>query len=176
MSTVRSLRSRLAVACLLLAACSKAPAHETGGDEPNRYRAAGFSYVPPAGWETRDFPGLKYKIATGPVHDGFAANLNVVDEAFSGPLKVYVGANLENMGRMMPNFAVASQADFETDDGVDGTRLVATSTQNDMAMRQVFYFIPGKGKFYVVTCSDLAQHEGAQETACDDAARSFRVD
>jgi hypothetical protein len=181
MRSIGTLRSSLALACALTAilavSCKKAaPQHQTAGDEPSRYRAAGFSYVPPQGWEVRDFPGLKYKIAAAAPADGFAPNLNVVDEAFAGSLDTYVSLNLQNLAKALPGYEKVSQETFRTADGVDATKLVVLSTQSNVPLRQLFYMVPASGKFYVVTCSDHADHKGSHDAECDAAAKTFRVD
>ena len=108
MFEVRSRRSTLALAlCLSLAACSKpsstaAPtaSSPTGtaavaqADEPGRFHGKGFSYLPPQGWALKEIPGLTNKVALATPADGFAPNLNVVDEEFGGSPDEYLEANL----------------------------------------------------------------------------------
>src|SRR6266446_6964448 len=57
----------------------------------------GFSFIPPAGWEIRSLPGLKYKVLVGPTTVGFTANLNVKDEQYPGSLEDYVKASTESL-------------------------------------------------------------------------------
>jgi hypothetical protein len=55
-----------------------------------------------------EFPGLEYKAHRGPENDGFAANINLVEEGFAGSLDRYVKGNLETMNRLMPPSATNS--------------------------------------------------------------------
>lgn len=192
MTAGHAMCSRIAVATLLAAvvvssACSKPKPqaqgqgqgqaeHLTKGDEPGRSREAGFSFVPPKGWQPREMPGLKFKPVLGTPEDGFAPNINIVDEAFGGPLDTYVNANLENMQKMMPGFVNVSTEAFRSDDGLDAKKLTTESDQNNMHMRQLFYMFPGNGRYFVVTCSDLREHKGKHDTECDASAKTFRLD
>lgn len=45
-------------------------------------KSGGFSYQAPKDWQFREFPGMKYQIAFGPVSGSFGSNINVVDEAY----------------------------------------------------------------------------------------------
>lgn len=161
------------LACRAGEATAKKPA---GPEDPRRHyeTAGGYSVVPPPGWETIDFPAAKYKVFTAAANNGFAANINIVDEGFAGPLTLYVIGNLNAM-KALPGFKKLSQEDLELDSGADAVKVVAATHQMGNDLRQSFYFIPGKGKKYVVTCTQLAA--GQDETAaCDTAARSFRVE
>ena len=81
MTTHRAVVSSLVLVSLwAFAGCGGKPQHLTKGDEPNRHHEAGFSFVPPADWEIREMPGMKYKPALAKPEDGFAPNVNVVDE------------------------------------------------------------------------------------------------
>jgi hypothetical protein len=124
----RGPRAALIVAAPLLA-------EQAGRDvEP----AGGFSYLPPAGWTLMDFPGLKYKVAIGPVTDGFAANINVVDESYHGNLSDYVAANSKNMKAVFKNMKVESQDNFQSDSGEHGCVMICSDEQQGKSLRQTF--------------------------------------
>lgn len=38
----------------------------------------GFSYTPPEGWESMEFPGNEFRFTYGPADDGFSPNLNII--------------------------------------------------------------------------------------------------
>jgi hypothetical protein len=129
---------------------------ETG----SRYveRAGGYSLQAPKGWEFREFPGLKYQIAFGPQKDSFSPNINVVDEAYSGPLKSYVDLNIETLKKLFVQLEMIGREAFVTASGLKGERVITTSLQQKNLLRQTFYFFPGpSGKYLVVTCSALAK-------------------
>jgi hypothetical protein len=137
--------------------------------DPSRYIAADgmFSFSIPSGWILREIPGRKYKAAFGQPIQGFAPNINVVDEAFSGPLNVYVDENLKVLGPAYEtlgyrNFKVLSREVFTTSSRESGVRVVTQCEVNGKGMRQTFYFFDGKdGRKLVVTCTTIA--EGGEE-------------
>jgi len=118
-----------------------------------------FSFSIPEGWTLREIPGRKYKVAFAATADGFAPNINIVDEAFSGALDVYVDGNLkiivegyEKVG--FKNFKVLSREAFTTTTKQAGIRLLTQSEANGNPIRQTFYFFNGKdGRKLVVTCT-----------------------
>ena len=102
----------------------------------------GFSFQAPKGWQLREFPGMKYRIALGPAANSFSPNINIVDEAFSGPLKSYVDANRSTLERMSIQLTVLKREPFATASGMKGERMVITSLQQTSLLRQTFYFLP----------------------------------
>ena len=104
--------------------------------------AGGFSYLPPAGWKIRTFPGLKYKISYTTPAQGFAPNISVVDETSALPLKDYVRAGMSHMNLAYSQFRISSQAPFSTSSGLHGVRLMSDGTVGGRHVRQVFYIFP----------------------------------
>lgn len=114
---------------------------------------AGFSYTIPEGWTLREFPGLKYRIAMGPVEAGFATNINVVDESFGASLEDYLGLLAQGLGNYLKDFVVLGEGPFVTNSGLEGYKLVCTDNQNGRDIGQVFYVFNKEAHFYVLTCS-----------------------
>ena len=123
--------------------------------EPRRHeeKAGGFSFIPPDGWTMRELPGMKYKLAVGPIEGNFAANINTVDENFEGSLKDYVKNNIETIRHLFKDFKLIKQDDFKTESGIPGTRVVIEDKQGDINLRQTFFFLAKGSKKFVVTCS-----------------------
>lgn len=163
---------------ILIASLIASPAFaEDAAGERQHEPAGGYSLVPPAGWQAHEFPGLKYRVFTGPPVGGFAPNLNVVDEYFPGSLDDYVGRNLLVMARMFQAFEKLSQNDFELNSGDRAVRIVAKSVQDPGLVEQSFYFVDGGGgRYFVITCGKLATDERQVAQQCDGSARTFRVD
>jgi hypothetical protein len=139
-------------------------------------QAGGYSLQAPQGWQFREFPGLKYQIAFGPVAKSFSPNINVVDEAYGGSLKSYVDANLQNLEKMFMQFKLIKRAAFVTTGGLSGEKLVTTSLQGKVFLRQTFYFLPGiDGKYFVVTCSSLAEGGESQDTTFEQTMKTFEI-
>ncbi len=118
-----------------------------------------FSFSIPDGWTLREIPGRKYKVAFAAPTNGFAPNINIVDEAFSGALDVYVDGNLKIMAEGyeklgIENFKMLSREAFTTTTKQSGIRLLTQSEVNGNPIRQTFYFFNGKdGRKLVVTCT-----------------------
>lgn len=133
-----------------------------------------FGFVPPDGWKSAEMPGLKFKVILGPSADGFAPNINVVDESFGGSLDAYVKANLDTVQKAFVNGKLVSQEPFATDTGVPGHRAVVENTMQGKKLRQIFYFF-GKDKTkLVVTCSAAAS--APQDAAFEASMKSFRFE
>src|SRR5579871_5121283 len=77
-------------------------------------KGGGFSFVPPPKWEMRDFRGAKYKLAFGPAANGFAPNINFVDEEFQGTLAEYVASNKKTLHQVFAKLKVLGEAEFKT--------------------------------------------------------------
>ncbi|HXT42225.1 MAG TPA: hypothetical protein VN887_19615 [Candidatus Angelobacter sp.] len=134
------------------------PVFAAGTGERHVEPVGGFSYCPPKDWAVKEVPGMKYKIAFGPAAGGFASNINVVDESFSGPLSDYVKANVQVLTKMFKGLKNLGQTDFKTDSGLNGVRLIIQSEQQAHLLRQTLFFFDGKGgRKLVVTCSTLAK-------------------
>ncbi|MHC4600358.1 MAG: hypothetical protein ACYS47_15280 [Planctomycetota bacterium] len=164
---------RLGIAAVLLAVVWGG----CGGEPPKRLyeKDGGFSYDPPANWEIGEFPGLKYRIARGPTTMGFTANINVIDEKFSGTLVEYVDINLTNMKQVIPSLELLKREDFRTADGRPAIRTITETVQHTRRLRQTAYFF-GKGKRkYVVTCSALADGGEALDEVFESSMKTFRL-
>lgn len=114
---------------------------------------AGFSYAIPEGWTLREFPGLKYKVAMGPVESSFTSNINVVDESFGGSFEEYLGLLGQGLVQYLKDFVVLGEGPFVTNQGLEGYKLVCTDNQNGLDIGQVFYVFNKETHFYVLTCS-----------------------
>jgi hypothetical protein len=161
---------------ILLCACDrKAPG---AGQPPRSFheQAGGFSYEPPKGWQLMDFAGAKYRISHGPAANGFAPNINVVEEKFSGSLSKYVDLNLESMKKAFSDITNLKREDFQTEDGAPAIRLITQNKQQGRMLRQTFYFFSNSSRKYVVTCTTLADGGEALDATFADSMRTFRFD
>lgn len=134
------------------------PVFAAGTGERHVESAGGFSYCPPKDWAVKEVPGMKFKAALGPAAGGFASNIVIVDESFSGPLSDYVKATVQALTKTFKGLKNLGQTDFKTDSGLKGVRLIVQSEQQAHLLRQTFFFLDGKdGRKLVVTCSTLAE-------------------
>jgi hypothetical protein len=152
-------RLKAALAVVLVLACGMvARAEDAPVGERHIEVAGGYSFAPPKDWTLKEFPGMKYQFAFGPAANGFAPNINCVDEAFNGTVDTYANENLKSLQAIFQGFKKISQVTFKTEAGVSGVKLVTTSEQQKMALRQTFFFLDGPaGKKLVFTCSCLAE-------------------
>ena len=139
-------------------------------------RAGGFSFVQPKGWEFQDSPVMKFKIAIGPSQNGFAPNINVVNEQFKGTLEEYTNANIATMRGAFSKLRIIEQVEFKTTAGLPGRRLVIESEQNDKLLRFSFYFFGTAGMKYVVTCTALAYGGEKLDTVFAESMKTFRIE
>lgn len=148
-------------------------------EDANRWvveQAVAFSMQAPKGWLFREFPGMKYQIAYGPVVNAFSPNINVVDEAYDGSLSSYVDANIKSLEKLFEKFTLIKRDTFVTISGIRGERMITTSLQMKNMLRQTFYIFPGsKGKYFVVTCSALAAGGELLDSLFEESIRSFRL-
>ena len=147
-------------------------------DSPYRHYepTGGFSYMPPAGWHVVESSGLEYKVAVGPVEDEFAANINVVDEAFSGSLEEYVAASLDNMRQFFQGFRLLSQDEFKPQEGRSGVRIVTENVQNGRKLWQIFYFFDAGATKLVVACTRLADTGEELDATFEESVKTFRFE
>ena len=136
-----------------------------------------FSYIAPAGWQFRNFPGLKFRVAVGPSANKFTPNINIVDEEFRGDLKEYVDKNLENLPKIISGFKLLDRKPFTTASGLQGEKLITTSKQNNQELRQLFYIFPAadRDQYLVVTCSLLAFGGAALDIIFDKSLSTFQL-
>jgi hypothetical protein len=148
-----------------------------GGKPPRAHyeKAGGFSYDPPKGWRIVDFPGLKYRISAGASENGFAPNINVVDEKFSGSLPTYVDLNMETMKKAFTDFKLLKREDFQTEDGLAAVRVVCEDTQQKQRLRQTFCFFGDSSRKYVVTCTALAEGGEKLDPLFAESTKTFRI-
>lgn len=150
----------------------------------NRYTEpeGGFSYVPPKGWVLRRVAIGKYKFASSQPIDGFAPNINVIDEFAVASLDDYVNSQMQGLPKRyeqlgLKNFKVLRQSKFVTNQKLTGIKTVTQSTGNGKTIRQTFYFFEGKNnKKFVVTCSVPEDAGESFDKIFDDSIKSFRTD
>lgn len=147
-----------------------------GTEERRRHTetAGGFSFIPPEGWKIRDFPGRKFKVVVGPANEGFAPNINIVDESFDGSLEDYVKANLNALPKVLKKYRFIKQDDFVTAAGLKGVRVIVESEQNSRLLRQSFYFFSKKNTKFVITCSASAEEGDKLAPVFDGSMKTFR--
>jgi hypothetical protein len=134
----------------------------------------GFSFTPPKGWQEKNIPGLKYKAHIGPPSHGFAPNINVLDDSFSGSLNEYIDGNAGSLKKAFPNLKEVRRHAFSTRSGVQGMKLVTNNNFQGKNLRQTAYFFANGSKKYVVTCSCAGEDARRLEPVFDEAMATFQ--
>lgn len=116
------------------------------------FLGAEFTFDPPSGWEKKDV-GLKHPAFMGPTQNNFRANINVVQEEFSGSLDNYIDHSLKNLRKIFSGFRQLTMEPFTTTSGVEGFRIASESKIGNISVRQIFYVFGKGNNKYVVTCS-----------------------
>ncbi len=148
-------------------------------DKPERHveKEGGFSLVPPKGWETKDQANLKYKIFVGPVTNGVASNLVLVDEAYKGELADYVALNKKSLRAAFKDYKEISEKELKTDGGATFYRVIAEIEHNGVLMRQGFAFFDlGGGKKLVITCTAAADGGAKLDGTFETVLKSFQLE
>lgn len=138
-----------------------------------------FSYQAPSGWTVRDTPLSKYKVSTGTPRNGFAANINIVIEAYAKSLPDYVAANLTAIkgSSLFQNVKVLDQQPFTTSAGLEGTRVEIEDIFGKFNLRQTFYFFDGgSGNKLVITASCLVGDGAAEAPIFDGSMKTFTLE
>jgi hypothetical protein len=139
----------------------------------------GFSFNVPSDWMIEEIPGQKYRMVFAPAVDGFAPNINVVDEPSLGSIDGYVTARLRGLPKRFESasgkeFKTLTQTDFITKFGQRGIRIVTQMEINGRVLRQAEYFFQGReGRVLVVICTVPAYGGEAYEKMFDESMKTF---
>lgn len=138
--------------------------------------AGGFSYTAPNGWKVTTMALSKYKIAYAKPSDGFATNLNVVDENSPLALADYARASVTTLKAKMPGYHFVSQGPFVTKSGLHGVKLVTEAAPQGRKLRQTYFLFPGHGSRKLVVTASVLSAQAAQSAGMIDAAmKTFTV-
>lgn len=140
------------------------------------FEDGGFSIQPPKNWDMKDI-GIKYDAFLDSTRTDFYANIDFIQENYSGSLDDYVDANIVTMKRTIDNFKIVKQSYFTTLSGLKGTKLIATNKQLSLQLQQMFYiFELDKDTKIVITCSDLQTKADTTDAIFEESASTFKVD
>lgn len=161
------------LALAMLVGCDKPALNEPGRvSEPT----GRFSLVVPSGWAWKEIPGFKYKFVIGPARDGFAPNINFIEEDFKGSVEEYATASLGFVSAQMPGARILGREPIATSGGLNGVRAVCENQQNGIQLRQTWYFLGDSTRRFVITCSALATGGEALDPVFETTLKTFRFD
>ena len=133
-----------------------------------------FTYIPPDGWEMISSPRLKYKVAYGKPVNGFAPNINVVDDDFNGTLEDYFGRNLKLVESYFQGYQFIDKGEFITNKGDKGFKLVYEADQQEMRLQLMQYFLGQGKKMFVITYTRPSGAGTELDTLCEGSIRTFQ--
>jgi len=135
----------------------------------------GYSIEPHDGWYVQEFQGLPYKIVITDPIEGFAPNLNIVDEKSSATLDEYVQTNIDYMAQGLQGFKEVEKKSFSAINS-QGVKLIIENQQQGYSLRQTFYiFDAGNDKKVTVTCSAPLQHAQSLDAEFDNMMKTFFI-
>jgi hypothetical protein len=140
----------------------------------------GFSICIPSGWKIGNHPGEVYRIAFGPLENGFSPNINFKSHGVDLTLAEYVSLNVDailtsadSLG--FSNVRLKTRTRFVTNAKSVGFKVVLLSELQGFKLRTVQYFFAGKdGEKLVMTGTTLEDRGAALELVFDRAARSLK--
>lgn len=135
-----------------------------------------FEFTVPSGWTVRSWKGMKFKLCFGPVSNGFAPNMNIMEDKASMTVDKYCQTNEAVLKQKIPSLKIKGKSYFKTAKGLQGVKLVTNSNQEKRNLTQTFYMFPGKGDAkYVVTCTTLATGAAKWGPQFDKSMKTFVV-
>jgi hypothetical protein len=158
---------------LLCGACSKSFDGEQRHYEPK----AGFSIVPPKGWQIERQDGGDL-----PMFMNFTkppAGLNFKRDLKAADLATLVLYTIKRSEQLNPLSRMVTESDFETTSGMKGKRLVFEVPWSDgklPALRQIFYLFVEGSDTHVIWGSVPAVHGTGLDRELDEAAKSYRTE
>lgn len=140
-----------------------------------RLQLDGFSFLPPQVLPVkREIPGFKFPFFFAPPKDGFAPNLNFVDEPFDAEWDAYVKASLESVKTGLKAEISVPPAAFEITSKLPCTRLVYRSAAAGQDLRYICYLIQlTPRRAIIVTFSAFPADGEKWDAAIADSVRSL---
>jgi hypothetical protein len=172
-------RTILTMAIAALAICCLPPqlaAQQDSGRARNAH--AGFSFVPPAGWEaSTEYPDPKVRLLyLGPTHRGFRANVNMMVEKDSGESFEDISQQAKEAYTLMLSAKVAEEGRI-TIDGKDTLYMSSAYRMGPLSIKNAQFFIRGgNGKVYILTFTTTADAFASLGPAIAQSARSIKIE
>ena len=143
--------------------------------EGQRLQLGGFSLIPPAVLPVKkEIPGFKFPFFFAPPKDGFAPNLNFVDEPFEAEWDAYVKATLEVIRTSLKADVLTPAAAFDLPAKLRCTRIVYRSAATGHELRQTCFLIQlNPGKAIIITFSSLPAEGDNWDAPIAESIRTF---
>lgn len=158
----------------VLAFLAIAPARALTAAE-QRVQLDGFSVVPPSVLPLkREIPGFKFPFFFAQPKDGFAPNLNIVDESFEAEWPAYLAATLDGLKNGLKAEILTPPAVFELPSKLPCTRIVYRSAASGKPVRGNCFLIQlTPRRAIIITFSSLPGDGDKWDAPIAESVRSF---
>lgn len=142
---------------------------------PPLYESGGVTFQMPEAWTSVKYPGLQYDIVAGPNNNGFMQNIVIADEAYDGDLESYIVSIKRTMLTVIEACVVVSEETFVPDSGVESWKMVLENVQYGHKLRQYFYIFRYPDRYFIASCSVLAEEDRQIDDVFDTVMKTFAV-
>jgi hypothetical protein len=137
----------------------------------------GLSFLPPEGWRKQADAGDAVHIYTGPVKDGFAANLNVRVKGIipPGPIENGIPLLKKDLAKAFPGSAAAGDGTI-TVGSRKGIYISTRYTVNNVPLQNIQFFIPGTKNMYTISFTTVESEFATLKPVIDKCIQSVEVE
>jgi hypothetical protein len=177
--TRRASLAILAMTSAGLIACCSSPvlaAQKGSGRAPGAY--AGFSFLPPAGWEvSTEYPDPKVRLLyLGPTQRGFRANVNLIVEQDGGESFEEISQQAKEAYTLMLSAKVSEEGRIQID-GKDTLYMSSDYRMGPLQIRNAQFFVRGgNGKVYILTYTATADVFESLGPAIAQSAKTIKIE
>ncbi|GMO40436.1 MAG: hypothetical protein Ta2B_20290 [Termitinemataceae bacterium] len=163
---------KVVIYVLILCCCCAASFAQSAYNEKD----GGFSVSVLDGWKLTEMEGVKYKVIYKNPENNFAPNIIFTEEVANIKITDYVDESVLQFSDMFENAELISRKDFKTKSGLKGERVIVNYTQNNVEVRQTFYFLPLKqNRKMIIICSVLQSTGDKFDADFDGTVKSFKA-
>jgi hypothetical protein len=130
-----------------------------------------FSFIPPEGWVQREL-GFKYPSFVSPRVGESQASLGIAQEEATIPMASMMDTLQDSFAKIFSDFEVVGGEYLITNDGSDYFRWEITFTQNEIKIREVFYFFESGGWRLVIVYGIPAALGSEFDTVVEEAMKT----
>jgi hypothetical protein len=137
----------------------------------------GLSFLPPEGWQKQPDAGDAIHIYTGPVKDGFAANLNVRVKGVipPGPIENGIPLLKKDLAKAFPGSTPAGDGTI-TVGSRKGIFISTRYTVNNVPLQNIQCFIPGTKNMYTLSFTTVESEFATLKPVIDKCIQSVEVE
>ncbi|UTC67042.1 MULTISPECIES: hypothetical protein [unclassified Treponema] len=111
-----------------------------------------FTFEMPDGWETTNYPGLKYKIICGDSVKGYNQNMIFISEEISASIDEVVEEYItgkEDTAGLISGSKIISHGKFENNYNIESRKLIMEVSDEKNILKQYFYLFRHNNILYI---------------------------